>query len=315
MFRRARRILPPYYAALALSLALSWWSPLLSRSDNPRWDVALPAFSLRSAVLPHVFLVHNVRPSWAYKIDPPMWSVAAEWQIYCFFPLLLIVWRKGGIAAAVFVGFFAGLISVPFVPGSVADTGCPWYLGLFTLGMAAAVTTQRLEKSPRGWSDRDGWLALSLICVCACLGTELAIADAFVGAVTAVSLVYLTSRPKDERPVTLRILESRPLVMLGTFSYSLYLVHYPFQAWASYFLTDCQFSPDHRLLLMISGVTPVILIAAYGFHLAFERPFMSRPSKPVHTGALERVGERVTRCHSASRPNRITAPHKTGHNL
>ncbi len=43
--RRARRILPPYYVALGLSLLLIWLVPALQSRDDPRWgEIALPAF-------------------------------------------------------------------------------------------------------------------------------------------------------------------------------------------------------------------------------------------------------------------------------
>ena len=107
--RRARRILPTYYAALAFSLLLIWYFPPLSRTDDPRWEHALPAFSFRSAILPHLLLVHNLKGWWAMRIDPPMWSVATEWQIYFLFPALLAAWRRWGVSAMVALGFAVGI--------------------------------------------------------------------------------------------------------------------------------------------------------------------------------------------------------------
>src|SRR5579883_2532974 len=102
--RRARRILPPYYAAMGLSLAMIALIPALGSPSHSRWDVAIPAFT-PGAILSHLFLVHDVTPTWLFRIDPPMWSVAFEWHIYFLFPLLLIVWRRLGIVAAVGAGF------------------------------------------------------------------------------------------------------------------------------------------------------------------------------------------------------------------
>src|SRR5437016_5916610 len=42
--RRARRILPPYYAALALTLALAALVPWLRQGTGEYWDQSLPAF-------------------------------------------------------------------------------------------------------------------------------------------------------------------------------------------------------------------------------------------------------------------------------
>jgi peptidoglycan/LPS O-acetylase OafA/YrhL len=147
ILRRARRILPPYYAAIALSLALIAWCPRLSQAHDPRWEIALPAFSLNSSLIPHLLLVHNMSPSAAYRIDPPMWSVATEWQIYFSLPILILIWRRWGVAALVASGFGIGLFLVPlfdifirFVyPGCLVSTMCPWYFGLFALGRPVAL--------------------------------------------------------------------------------------------------------------------------------------------------------------------------------
>lgn len=65
--RRARRILPPYYAALLLSLLPS---ALFSRPLT------------LASVLSHAVLLHNLDPRWCHDINMALWSVATEWQIY-----------------------------------------------------------------------------------------------------------------------------------------------------------------------------------------------------------------------------------------
>lgn len=87
MGRRARRILPPYYAALILTLLVIHFVPGMNTAHGLRWDMALPTLKA-SVVGVHLLLIHTLRPWWAYAIDPPMWSVAVEWQIY--FLLLLL---------------------------------------------------------------------------------------------------------------------------------------------------------------------------------------------------------------------------------
>ncbi len=97
-WRRGRRILPPYYAALGfclLLIALTSGVPLPPASP---WHHALPAFKT-DTILSHVFLVHNCRYWWFYAIDPPMWSVAVEWQIYFLLPILLVILYRLGFGA------------------------------------------------------------------------------------------------------------------------------------------------------------------------------------------------------------------------
>jgi peptidoglycan/LPS O-acetylase OafA/YrhL len=77
--RRALRILPPYFAALFLFIALIAVTPLLQTPAGTAWDSKIPM--TKGAVLSHVALIHNVIPGLNYRIDGPMWSVATEWQI------------------------------------------------------------------------------------------------------------------------------------------------------------------------------------------------------------------------------------------
>ena len=143
LMRRARRILPPYYAALALSLIALLASPqgiaALHGQAAPGWASNFTAGSLLS----HFAVVHNFSPVWSGRINMALWSVATEWQIYFVFPLLLLpVWRRFGSAVAVAAGFGAGLLPL-LISRYDLSAPCCWYIGLFALGMAGAVLCAR----------------------------------------------------------------------------------------------------------------------------------------------------------------------------
>ena len=96
--RRARRVLPPYYAALVVTLLASALIPNLYPTVGVDWKLGPVALG-SGAVWSHVFMFHNLSPRWIGAIDYPMWSVATEWQIYLsfFFALLLLpLWRLSG---------------------------------------------------------------------------------------------------------------------------------------------------------------------------------------------------------------------------
>src|SRR5947209_5168121 len=88
----------------------------------------------------HLLLVHNANPAWLFSINPPMWSIAVEWQIYFIFALLLLpVWRAAGNGAALLVAFVLGLSPIYLLPSSFnIEWSCPWYIGLFAMGLVAA---------------------------------------------------------------------------------------------------------------------------------------------------------------------------------
>ena len=295
--RRARRILPPYFAALGLSLLAIALLPALHDLSHPDafWNVSLPAFT-PGVIISHLLLIHNFNPDWHSKIDYPMWT---EWQIYFLFPLLLLpVWKRFGAAAAVAAGFVVGLVPL-FLFFDRFSGVSPQFLGLFALGMAAA--DLNFSAAPRLAQRRDGipWGGLSagLLAVLVLVSLKhfswpeaVALKDILVGAATACLLIActrsLTRRHEtatDQRPETrghgslaLRLMESRPAVWLGTFSYSLYLIHAPVLALCQSALRPEHLSPTVALCVMLAAGVPLALLASYLFHLAFEKPFLSR---------------------------------------
>ena len=82
--RRARRILPAYWAALAFSLAVAWLI------------VAQPGQGVPDAksVLVNGLLVQNLVG--APSPNAAFWSMAVEAQLYVLFPLLLLIVRRWG---------------------------------------------------------------------------------------------------------------------------------------------------------------------------------------------------------------------------
>ena len=83
-YRRARRILPAYWAALAFSLAVAW---LVVRPPGQG------APGTKSAVV-NGLLVQNIVG--APSPNRSFWSMAVEAQLYIAFPLLLLMVRRLG---------------------------------------------------------------------------------------------------------------------------------------------------------------------------------------------------------------------------
>lgn len=290
--RRARRILPPYYAALALSLLCAGWQLHAYRHGSPvnRWwleNLSLPN------ILAHVALVQTLNRVWHQGINPPLWSIATECQIYVVFALLLLpVWRRWGTVPTCLVAFcVGGLVHRMLLMGVRFDGVRPWYLGLFAFGMAAASLTVQAQTRPDTWIRRVPWgvatacLAASIIAVALRLGgsCHTAEVDVLLGACAACFVISGVVRPNN--PFA-RVVAARPISALGTFSYSLYLVHLPAYWVMSAAMKAGHLSVETRQLVCTLFVMPFALLFAYGFHLAFERPFMrdqkakSRSSAP-----------------------------------
>ena len=283
--RRARRILIPYYAALALSVLLVVVYPRMAVPTHTPWDTALPSLAVES-VVSHLLLVHNWFPSLQWTIDPPMWSVATEWQIYFLFALLLLpLWRRFGTGVTLSVAFALGLL--PLVLGYRFASS--WFLGLFACGMVAAAINFRPglaygPKNPAAW-EKAAAVLFGVAGVHTLVNAKLKlylgpdpIGDVLVGFGTAFLLVAATRRLQFGLPATrlARVLEHPVSIKLGEFSYSTYLVHYPIIALLSLWLMDRGVGPFPQFVVLLSGGLAVSLLVAYAFHRAFERPFMRR---------------------------------------
>ncbi|WP_181397340.1 acyltransferase family protein [Cryobacterium arcticum] len=274
--RRAKRILPPYFAAIALFLLLIWAVPLLQHPGGTVWDSKIPVTPW--GVVSHFLLLHNLSGETVFQIDGPAWSVATEWQIYFAMPFLLLpIWRKFGGVVAVAVAVIAGWgihLSVPSLDGAHF-----WFLGLFAFGMAAAYIVVRGIRVPHlGFSVAV--LSISSIVVIM-FANDIAerrawLSETALGVVVALALVWLSQKSLSgsKTPAHL-VLESRPLVWIGTWSYSAYLIHSPLLGLGNLLLLPIGLPIGVHFLVMVVVVLPLSLACAYGFHLIVERRFMT----------------------------------------
>lgn len=312
--RRARRILPAYYAALALCLIVMALVPGGPKSVGNWWSTMWPAFS-PGVLISHLLLVHNFNAPWIYKIDAPMWSVATEWQIYFLFPLLLLpLHRRLGAVAAIVGAIVVSLSVVYLFPGH--ELGCPWFLALFAMGMLAAGNYPSLPNAA-AWRAKIpwGWAFLVTLAVWAIMAipTILSILPAIVatmysallkplgglkfvdnwkfrclyelvsGISVACFLSWAAGRSVKEhlsrglrRSLTLSLLSSGFAIGLGTFSYSLYLTHALIEALFETLFSRLPLGPNTRAFSFVIVATVAAVAFAYVFYLAFEKPFMKR---------------------------------------
>ena len=295
--RRAWRILPPYFAALAGSLLLIALAPVLETPTKTIWADSFPAFEF-GPIASHLLLIHNLFPSWLHTINGPLWSVATEWQIYFFFPFFLLpLWRRFGAGRTLLAAFALGAALTWLVP-SAAYSASSWYLGLFGLGMCAAGIDFAARPAERWLREHVPWpiVCLGMLGAVGCGMTVLVkywfrvmpYSDALVGAATASTLLYLTPhalRPAQHgKPLLLRVLSSGPLVVLGHFSYSLYLTHLPVVALCYFGLRPLGLTPGLEMLALVLLALPLSLLIAYPFFWVFERRFVGNP--PAWLGRL-----------------------------
>jgi len=282
--RRARRILPPYYAALGLSLALIAVVPAMQQPAGTQWDSKVPVTD--GAVVSHLLLLHDLRGDWIGRINGPLWSIAVEWHIYFLMPLVLLpLWRR--IHPAVLVALVLIATTAPSALGYHRyDFAHPWLIGLFACGMLAAQATVGRRWALR-WLSPATWVAAAMFAVVCLVWWDWwhrrAWASETVGGVIAGAMLVLLGRRAiaGESSRALRLLTARPVMLLGLASYSIYLFHSPLlgglnvvtvgwglPTWAQY------------LFLTFVGVPAAIGVCA-GFYWLVERRFKNTHQRQV----------------------------------
>lgn len=278
--RRAWRILPPYYAAIAFSLLLIWL--LIGHLSGTHWDVSL-RFGMRD-VLRTLFLLQDVYATTA--IDHVLWSISVEWQLYFLCPVLVLAWQRIGVARATMGAMLVsalGYTSLLFIHEPIAVL--LEYLGLFALGACTAAVT--FSPQTKATLSRVSFtlpavavMLFALVCYYSYLwghGSilstwQLGYLDLLIGLFAACVLI---ASSRSNRNVLRSVLGWRPLVAIGTFSYSIYLIHAPLlQIVWQYLVHPFRLDDARTFALLVVMSIPLIVGCSWLFYLVFERPFI-----------------------------------------
>lgn len=278
--RRLRRIVVPYYAALAFAVLLPQTLVLLTRllGRESSWQ-PMPGVGDWAS---HLTFSHLFFQDWWSSINGSLWTMSLEMQLYLLFPLLLVAvsrWglRALGVAVLVSVLFRVGVSLV--VPGPAFPDEFPWAAsGLgrlmeFVAGMLAADLVFR-----RGWlPSRRIKLALvggmALLFGLASSGVasglvvpvrELALGGLF-GCLIGLTMTSASAA---------RVFAWRPLSFIGFRAYSLFLVHQPLAWYISEALKKFVGIDEGVVLLILLWTVGFVVVLAVGevFYLAVERP-------------------------------------------
>lgn len=271
--RRAIRILPAYYASVALVLALLQVPKLQERM------VARPPDA--TDVIAHLFLVQPLFPDRIGAINGPTWSISLEVALYLCFPLTLLLLRRWGwsrlIAGTVLlaVGWhILGKVLEQTSPDGIAANFTyllPAHLFQFVLGMLAADLVAR----PR---QRQQKLALACLLLGAPLGASGTILGealmrtlgwgvAGFGLTVFASSVLARRQMKPWSP-------SRVGTRIGLVSFSFYLLHQPFLLLTAPVARALTSSPVALYVIAATlGLAVMYLVALIFFRLV-ERPFL-----------------------------------------
>ena len=284
--RRSIRILPPYYITLLFSAILS--STLISQSNNEIWDSSLPV-SLGN-IITHLLLIHDLFQSDISKINPPLWSIAVEWRIYFFFPIFVAFWKTMGgwkttiTTLALSYTLFSILSLTPFFNSQPPGPSLHFFT-LFAMGMLAADITFVETEWNRQLRKNIPWTLLACVTWIFAIpayglkninGFTWLLSDIIAG-ITGMSLLVAVLSFRTHPLNT--ILNWQPLVKLGGFSYSIYLIHMPLiQLFIQYISHPLRLPPVIELIFTSCVGVPSVVVIGYLFFLMFEKPFLRKRS-------------------------------------
>lgn len=286
LVRRCRRLLPAYYTSLAFVLALNIGAGV--------WlgFAALSPTEAAKQVVAHALLIHPLFPTTFYTLNGAYWSLGLEWQLYLTLPLLVWGIRKFGIrrtvSAAVMCNVVYGIalglvVHDGMIPQNsalatvVLPNQLPGRWAEFAFGMVAAelyATGQIRRWAPRAW-----WV-IPVLAPVSVLISGWPLSHIVYGAMFACVLSLVLASDN----MLSKVARWKPLVIIGTMSYSLYLVHQPIVQALAYVLATHAHISAQQTFVVIVGLLPLILFVAWILFYTVERHTLTssrRPSRAI----------------------------------
>lgn len=291
-YRRCRRILPPYYAAMLFCVVIS----VLTHHGIPK----------ANHLVSHALMIHNLHPATVNSINSDFWSLGLEFHLYIVFPLIVLAMTKWGtkrvLIGAVLISAIYQLLVWKFLlaaamphfaeslqpaVGRVLYRSVIGGLSCFVAGMAAA----RLVIHPL--PNQGKWAALVCVlmtpyCVWGYLiqgdqeGGAVPVHHVALGLFFAAMIVIIAGhearKAASEAPVPLLRRVTTPIwtfiTWVGGFSYSLYLIHHPILKLMKPYALAHNFTRVEALLVFLVTGLPIIVAISYAFFLVAEKPFI-----------------------------------------
>lgn len=227
--RRCRRIVPPYYLALLISVLAG----IAASIRNHRGVLA--SLNGLADIPSHLLMIHNFSSRTMYSINAPFWSLALECQLYLLFPIFVWIAAKRGLAALGVLTFAISALyqfGVSHIVGrqpewhhfGAAYYALPGRCFEFAVGMIAAALVLRPVKY-------QGKTAVAIVALLAWPAWAAAadqirytpIRDQMWGLIFASAVVLCAKVPN----CLFTSRAGRVLTWIGIVSYSTYLYHDP----------------------------------------------------------------------------------------
>jgi len=281
-FRRIRRIAPAFFFVILVVAATAWFIFFPKDFSDFGQSMFAALIFFANVHFAHSFGYFDRGAEFAPLLHT--WSLSIEEQFYLFFPLLLLLAVKSGRGAAQLIVAFVALASFCFslwiVSKGPAQSAFFSSFGRFWEILAGALLAG---------SGRDIAIPGKLRAPLSLTGLAMIVLPVFfypkeipfpgfaAGVPVLGTCLVIAAGAKGANPAK-RFLSARPLVFIGTISYSLYLWHWPIVAISHHLMI---YLNDRRKLIVIV----VSILLAWLTWLFVERP-ARRLIYPRHGGRV-----------------------------
>jgi len=262
--RRSTRLLPPYFAALAVLCCLYVWR------------VGAVPFGF---LLPNLLLINELSGAASLLTGAAVfWSVGIEYRIYWLLPIMSTCFCRAGYWGLGLSAIALYLLSALILIALHLPDGSTWFIISFAMGVAASQAL--LIKLP------NRVIALTLLVSCfplklQSLTTDFLLASRissellFSGVISVLLLAGARLLAKEKSNSYLALLSHPLLGWVAEWSYSLYLLHYGLLRYTKFLLDGYQIKDWDAIALQ----TIPVLLCCWLFSQVFERPFLR--AKPI----------------------------------
>lgn len=290
LIRRCRRLMPAYYTSLVFVLILN-----LGAFTWLGFHGLSPLQALWQAFA-HATLIHPLFPTTFYELNGAYWSLGLEWQLYLSMPFLIWGIRRFGIVRTVAVaigcnilyGFALGLM---IRHGAIAGNGLLATIVLpnqlfgrwaeFAFGMVAAelyITGQITQLMSRA-KLLVPLLVPAFLAAAVWHGMNGMVLGAGRHIMYGLVFFCLLCLVLASNNLVSRFASWKPLVVLGTMSYSLYLVHQPMVQGLAYVFHTYAHTSTQQTFAAVFALVPLILLTAWALFYTVERRTLTSKSK------------------------------------